>query len=315
MPFTRSYAGRHCKDWPRPPSRHTFLRTLWTLHCNPHTRCPRGTPLLHLINSGCSSLLSDLGDVWTAEAGQEFCLSTFNCFLQTGQEGLWAWGPLWSENHSGWRLLGEQCRQEDQAGAWPFECCTQRATNARQMLLACWRLSVEADGGQGGKATLRADTWRSFRSSPRHHSHQRCRVLPAKASGAKSEQVTGHQEGLRAGAAALHCLCFPSCPRAFTPSAFAHVSPGFARQLAMRKPVQLSNLSAGQSLEEEETAPGRARAGRESSRDNCQDETSGTGQGPVRFLIPGVGTASSCPPASVGLANQQDRNELWCFPV
>lgn len=48
-------------------------------------------------------------------------------------------------------------------GAWPFECCTQRVTHARQTLLACWRLSVEAGGGQGGKATLRADTWRSFR--------------------------------------------------------------------------------------------------------------------------------------------------------
>lgn len=87
----------------------------------------------------------------------------------------------------------------------------------------------------------------------------------------------------------------------------------------MAKPAQLSNPPAGQSLEEEEnclpTAPGRARAGRESSRDNCQDDTSGTGQGPVRFPIPGAGAASSCPPASVGLADQQDRKELWCFPV
>lgn len=97
----------------------------------------------------------------------------------------------------------------------------------------------------------------------------------------------------------LCIVCAFLCPRAFTPSAFAHVSPGFARQLAMRKPAQLSNLSTGQSLGEEEncipTAPGRARAGRESSRDNCQDDTDRAGQGPVRFLIPGAGAASSCP--------------------
>nr|KAF6311914.1 hypothetical protein mPipKuh1_009103 [Pipistrellus kuhlii] len=151
VPFTRSHSGRHCKDWPRPPSRHTFL---WTLRCNPHTRCPRGTPLPHLINSGCSSLLSDLGDVWTAEAGRECCLSTFNCFLQTGQEGLWVWGPLWSENRSGWRLLGEQCRQEDQAAGSTLEPGLSKAApkGPRMPVRRCWRVgrrSVEAGGGQG----------------------------------------------------------------------------------------------------------------------------------------------------------------------
>lgn len=135
---------------------------------------------------------------------------------------------------------------------------------------------MEAGGGQCGKATRRADTWRSLEPSPRHHSHQRCRgCCPPQQVEPNQNRSQATQEGLRAGAAALHCLCFPFCPRAFTPSAFAHVSPGFARQLAMRKPAQLSNLSTGQSRGEEEnclpTTPGRARAGRESSRDNCQD--------------------------------------------
>lgn len=62
-------------------------------------------------------------------------------------------------------------------------------------------------------------------------------------------------------------------------------------------------------------APGRARAAGNHPEMTARTQQTGTGQGPVRFLIPGAGVASSGPPTSVGLADQQDRNELWCFPV
>lgn len=68
---------------------------------------------------------------------------------------------------------------------------------------------VEAGGGQRGKVTRRADAWRSLGPSPRHHSHQQCRGPPAQQVEPNRSRSQATQEGLRAGAAALHCLCFP----------------------------------------------------------------------------------------------------------
>lgn len=87
-PFTHSYSCRHSEDWPRPASCHAFL---WTLRCNPHTRKQPGALGTPHLSTQCNSLLSDLGDIWTAEAGQEFRLLTFHFLLQTGQDSLWVW--------------------------------------------------------------------------------------------------------------------------------------------------------------------------------------------------------------------------------